>query len=196
MFKSFFTYVAVAVTLAGCAAGQQINMAYKPTPQKQEARKSSVKVSVFDERSEIKNGRKSTWFIGSYPGSFSIPMDVSNYRNKPLADQISQDLQAELKNLGYQEVAGDQPQKQLSVRILEWSFDGVVNATFRYELQMFITDMTGKQIYAKTLKENKEVEGTVFSGIKPGMEKNLPIFYNGMIRAILRSNKDAMEALQ
>ncbi|MDB5887879.1 MAG: hypothetical protein JWM03_751 [Rhodocyclales bacterium] len=171
-------------------------MNYEPATKNQASNGMSVKTSVSDQRAEVKTGGKDPSFIGSYRGSFSIPFDVSNYQSKPLADQISQDLQQELKSLGFQEGPRDQPQKLLEVKIMAWSFDGMVNGDFSYELQISIVDKAGSKMYEKTLKGREDIEGSVFSGIKPGVEKNMPDFYNKVIRSIARNNKDVLLALQ
>ncbi|MDB5800327.1 MAG: hypothetical protein JWL63_1266 [Rhodocyclales bacterium] len=195
MLRGILICLGTALVLTGCAAGQQVNMDYKPATKNLASNGASVKTSVSDQRPEVKTGGKDPSFIGSYRGSFSLPFDVSNYQNKPLAEQIAQDLQQELKSLGFQNATGDQPQKLLEVKILSWSFDGMVNGDFSYELLVSVLDKSGSKIYEKTLKGREEIEGSMFSGIKPGVEKNMPDFYNKVIRSIARNNKDALVAL-
>ncbi|GAA5164455.1 hypothetical protein [Viridibacterium curvum] len=186
--------LSAALLLSGCMVGQQLSVNYVPAASQLPANGVVVTVAVSDKRDFVLKGEKDAAYVGSYTAGLGNRWSVMNLDNVPLAAQIAKDLKQELVSLGYAEATAGQ--KELRVTIQEWVFAGYQNAEFEYALLVEVLDKGGKKLFETTLKGRKDVPGTIMSGMKGGMERDMPGIYNAIIRSIARDNTAVLAALK
>lgn len=183
---------ALAASATGCVAGQSLSMDYVATMDAvAPGQAMPVVVMVADQRPYVVSGDKPPYYIGHYRAGFGNPWDVTTDDRKPLADIITVDLNEELEALGFEtEGTG----RTLSVTINDWNFDGWQNGHLWYDIAIVLSTDDGTELYSGKIEDDVGVTGTI-SGIKGGMERDLPQIYRGAILKIIRDNAELMAVL-
>ena len=182
-----------AIMLGGCVAGQSIALPYEAEKVGYE-QSIGVALDVKDRRPFVLDGKKSANYIGHYRAGFGNPWDVTTKSGKALADIIQEDLVQELDALGFS--TGDaSSNRSLRIEILDFNFNAYVNGEFWYEVDVAVLDEDQEQLASSKLENNVTVEGSAWTGPKKAMEKEVPLFYALMIKAIIRENVEIMNAL-
>ena len=184
---------ALTTVLAGCVAGQSIELGYEPASQSVKTTAPAA-VTVKDQRPYVTSGDKDPWYLGHYRAGFGNPWDVSNYKKVPLAEQMQSDLRKELLALGFSDGARGSA-KQVAVTIREWNFDAAVNARIWYDIQVNVLAADGSELSSATVKNERVVNGNVMTGAKSAMEDQLPVIYGEVIRQLVRDNPGTLSAL-
>lgn len=181
--------------LTGCVSGQHIRMDFAAGEAAGGKARSSVLLGVTDARAYVLSGEKESSYIGRYRAGFGNPWSVTTFQRVPLAEHILRDLKKEMKSLGFTGTEKAPAMKRLAVEIVEWNFDGFQNGRFWYEIAVRVEDAAGNILTAKTLKEEIVVKGTVMLGARGGFEREMPLIYGQVIRALVRTNPEVLEAL-
>lgn len=185
--------LAVILLTAGCVAGQHLSYDYAPEAV---AIKNSgtVNVAVRDERPYVTSGDKSPDYVGHYRAGFGNTWDITTEGKTPFADVVARDLREEITALGF---SGGTGGKTLQVVIREWNMDTYLNAKFWYALMVsVIRQDSGTVLAEKSLAEEKRIEGSVWVGPKYAVEKQMPTFYDEVIKTIARENPVILDALR
>jgi hypothetical protein len=185
----------LALMLSGCVVGQHLDLEYAAAPQASMQEKNIVSVTVVDERPYVKNGDKNPWYIGQYRSGFGIPWDVSTDDKVPLADQFQEDLEKELKGLGF-DMDGTPGNPGLHVIIKDWNFSTYKDGTFMYELFVTVRARDGTLIASRQLKSRHDISGTFWGGAKAGFEQKMPRIYSTIIQSVVRKNHEVLSALR
>jgi len=190
-----FSLIPFVFILTGCVAGQEIALRYDPAAPiaGYEGHGLPVSVSVADARPYIINHDKDPSYIGHYRGSYGNTWDVTNLNENPLADQLAADLSQELTRLGYQ-VVGIGPGKAIQVTIREFNFDAMWNGKFWYNVAIKVTN-NGKTLAESNIKDTANISGSALVGAKYAMEREIPSYYDQIIRGLIRANPTTLRAL-
>ena len=194
MIKRIF-YLALFFALYGCVAGQHIKMDYVPEGAADNKRYSSVLLSVSDVREYVLSGEKDKSYIGRYRAGFGNPWSVTTYQRVSLEAKFLEDLKKEMESLGFNNNSPAPDRKKLLVDIIDWNFDGFQNGRFWYEIVVKVEDASGKIVASDTLKEEIIVKGTVMMGARGGFEREVPIIYGKVLKAMVRNNQKIFAAL-
>ena len=194
--KLFGAFPLVSILfLGGCVAGQTIGLDYSPEGARSSSRNVSVNVSVADSRAYVADGSKNGVYIGTYRGGFGNTFDVKSGSGEPLATIVKRDLSADLKALGFDVTEGNAARK-VRVTINEWKFDAYTSATYWYDITVAILDAQNRALKQNTLKDSVSIEGSVMTGAKSAVEREVPKLYREVIRKMVRENSDLLRALQ
>ena len=189
----FLVILSAALVLSGCVAGQTLNYDYKPTVAVGKAN-GEVNIVVRDERIYVKDGDKGPDYVGHYRAGFGNTWDVTTKGGTAFAEILARDLREEIASLGFTNGKGS---RTLQVDIRDWNMDTYMNAKFWYELLVAVIDPDGKAIIPpQTLKEEKRIEGSFWVGPKYAVEKQMPVLYDQVLQAIVRSNPEVLNALR
>ena len=192
-FVKLMSAAVVAVPMVGCAAGQTLSMDYQATTELvAPAGAMPVDVKVEDKRDFVVSGDKPDYYIGHYRAGFGNPWDVTTEGREPLAEIMEADLVEELEALGFMTQGTG---RMLAVTINDWNFDGYQNGHLWYDVAIVLTDADGTELYKGSVEDDVGVTGTI-SGIKGGLERDLPQIYRGAILRIVRDNDALMAALR
>ena len=193
--KKLFFVVLVAFLLSGCVAGQHIKIGGVPEQQTKTSSGVVVELNVSDVRPFVTSGDKDPSYIGHYRAGFGNTWDVTTYQKQALADIMTKDLIAELRSLGYQ-VGSEQFDKKLIVKINDWNFDTYVNGKLWWDIDVIVTNVSGKVLTRQSLKDTKVIQGSFWVGPKYAFEKSVPQYYLEVIKKIVRDSPDVMAALK
>ena len=189
-------FIVAIVGLSGCVAGQNIRLRYEPSRDAAAASASMpTKVIVTDNREYVVSGDKRPEYIGHYRAGFGNTWDVVNFKQVSLANQFAMDIESELKSLGFA-VNDSQFRKVVTVAIREWNFDAMTNGRFWYDIQLTVSVPDGTKLFDTHVQDEKTVQGSVMTGAKSAMEKEIPVLYGQIIRALIRDNQGTMAALR
>lgn len=194
-FLLFSLLIAVISILSGCAVKQKVALEYEAQkPSGVSESYPAVSTAVNDVRAYVVSGEKPGSYIGTYRGGFGNPFNVNTKGNVALSQLLENDLNEELKALGFVGANGD---KTLVVDISEWKFDAYQNAKFDYMLHVKVVD-SAKTTVAQSDVVGKGIfiQGTFMGGGKAGVERDMPKLYSDVIKQIVRENKDILEALK
>lgn len=180
------------VVLSGCVAGQSIRMDYKKPDGGANMLRGSASVVVDDNRSFIKNRSKSPAYIGHFRAALGNTWGVTTYKNVPLAKKMQKDLAIDLGAMGLDTTKGGN--RSIHVSIVDWNFDAYSNARFWYEIK--VTVKNGTKVVEDVLKGEQAIRGSVMTGPKSAVKRELPIAYNAIIRKIARENPKILAALK
>jgi uncharacterized lipoprotein YajG len=188
--------IILVLLLTGCVAGQEIALHYNPVPPilGYEGHGMAVSVSVVDNRPYIKGHDKDPSYLGHYRASFGNTWDVTNFNAMPLADQMAIDLSHELQSLGFT-VVGQGPGKNILVTINDFNFDAMWNGEIWYGVNIKIKE-NGKNISQSEVKDTAFISGNAMVGAKYDMEREIPVYYDQIIRGLIRANPGTMAALK
>ena len=193
MLRKALFLTAGAIMLEGCVAGQSIALPYEAEKiGTQQA--IGVVVDVEDRRPFVLEGSKDPNYIGHYRAGFGNPWDVTTESKKALADILQEDLVQELDALGFSSGAAS-PNRSLLIEIQDFNFNAYANGEFWYELDVAVFDENREQLASSNLVDNVIIEGSAWSGPKKAMEKEIPLLYALMLKAIIRENDEVMNAL-
>lgn len=185
--------LALALALAGCVAGQSIRLRYEPAATGATAASVPVAVTVIEHREYVTGGDKQPWYLGHYRAGFGNTWDVATQGKVPLAEQLQADLRGELASLGLREGSGG---RALAVKIHEWNFDTLMNGRVWYDVEATVTGADGAPLATVRVKDERTVEGNVWTGAKGAMEAQVPAIYGEMIRKLVRENPAMLAALR
>ena len=192
-FARLLLTAAIAVPMVGCVAGQSLDIDYEATTELVAPDGAlPVQVTVQDKRDFVVSGDKPAYYVGHYRAGFGNPWDVTTEGRKPLADIMQADLIEELGALGFMTEGSG---RKLAVTINDWNFDGYQNGHLWYDIAIVLTDADGTELYKGAIEDDVGVTGT-FSGVKGGMERDIPQIYGGAILRIVRDNDALMAALK
>ena len=190
--KKLAILLLASIPMYGCVAGQSVAIDYSAERMTIAPGDSgAVRVTVADKRPFVLSGDKPAYFVGKYRAGFGNPWDVTTEGRKPLADLIEADVVEELQALGF---STDGPGKTLAVTVNDWNFDGWQNGRLWYDIAMVLSSSDGGVLYSGTVKDEVGITGT-FSGIKGGVERDIPIIYGNAIRKMVRENTELLDAL-
>ena len=190
--KLLFT-LAIALPMVGCVAGQSLAIDYQATTELVAPEGAlPVLVTVEDKREFVVSGDKPDYYIGHYRAGFGNPWDVTTEEREPLAEIMTADLVEELEALGFMTEGSG---RTLAVTINDWNFDGWQNGHLWYDIAVVLTEPDGNVLYSGNVEDDVGVTGTI-SGIKGGMERDIPQIYRGAILSIVRDNDALMAALK
>ena len=192
-FARLLLTAACAVPMVGCVAGQTLDIDYQPTTELVAPDGSTaVLVTVEDQRPFVVSGDKGPYYVGHYRAGFGNPWDVTTEGREPLADIIEADLVEELEALGFM-TEGEG--RKMAVTINDWNFDGYQNGHIWYDIAIVLTEADGTELYTGSIEDDVGVTGTL-SGIKGGMERDMPQIYRAVILRMVRDNDALMAALK
>lgn len=175
-----------------CVAGQSVVIDYSADPLAVAPPESSpIQVTVVDKRPFVASGDKPPYFVGKYRGGFGNPWDVTTEDRKPLADIMATDVSEELEALGF---TVSDPGRTLIIAINDWNFDGWQNGHLWYDIAIELSSVDGTQLYSGNVKDDVGITGTL-SGVKGGVERDIPVIYRDAIHAIVRDNSELITAL-
>lgn len=185
-----------AIMLGGCVAGQSLPTKFEAASGESRIESSiPIAVSVTDQRPYVVSGAKPPYYIGKYRAGFGNPWDVSTENDESLAALITRDLSSDLAAIGHPVAAGAEADRQLTVSIKEWNFDGYQNGRFWYALLVTVSDANGGPLAESTVQEQIHIKGTLMMGAKGGFEREMPKLYPQIIRKIARDNAAISAAL-
>jgi len=185
----------VAWQLGGCVVGQSISLDHNPIEPQQESTEKSVTVTVSDERGFVIDGQEPASYIGQYRAGFGNPWDVTTGSGEALAEIFKNDLKQELENMGFA-VEDQNADGSLGVIIKDWNFDTYTNGSFQYDLLVSVISSDGKELATSKVRDMHSIQGSLMTGAKAAMEEKIPVYYDGIIDAILRANELIREALE
>ena len=166
----------VAFVGSGCAVGNKYNysnvMADIATPGN-----SSVSVATHDQREYVVSGAKAPQFIGLQRGGFGNPFNVSTQSNRPLADDITDNITASLSQKGFKAMPvavsfSDKPEAVLEkakaanadrivlLTLNEWKSDTYANVALQFNVTMSVYDKDGKKLAGKTIEGRDNLGGS------------------------------------
>lgn len=181
--------------LTGCVAGQQIKFGDLPMGNQDAPLGITVLVKVDDNRDFVRSGNKTPAYIGHYRAGLGNPWDVNTHQKKALAEIFREDLERELKSLGFN--LGEGPDgKKLQVVIKDWNFDTYLNGKIWYDIEVAVLTMGNQQLAIDAIKETKVIEGSVLVGAKYAFEKEVPKIYADIIGRLIRENSKILTALK
>ena len=182
----------VSIPMVGCVAGQSVTIDYSAEAMAvAPADAGAVRVTVADKRPFVLSGDKPAYFVGKYRAGFGNPWDVTTEDRKPLAELMQADVVEELQALGF---GTDGAGKTLAVTINDWNFDGWQNGRLWYDIAIMLSSSDGTELYSGAVKEEVGITGTL-SGIKGGVERDIPVIYSNAIKKIVRENSELLSAL-
>lgn len=191
----FAGLVVVLLFLSGCVAGQQIKFG-DLAPGSQEAPLGiTVLVKVDDNRDFVRSGNKTPAYIGHYRAGLGNPWDVNTYQKKALAEIFREDLERELRSLGFN-LGTEQSEKKVQVIIKDWNFDTYMNGKIWYDIEVAVLAKDGQQLAIDKIKETKIIEGSVWVGAKYAFEEEVPKIYADIISRLVRQNSKILTALK
>lgn len=199
--KQTNTWVAAAAALLlcassfGCVVGQKIDLAYTPGTASTIGQGQPLTIAVADLRPHVKKGEKPPTYLGRFRGGFGNPWDVTTEGDVPLDQLFRIGLMADLEAMGFKAHEPQAP-KTIKVEILEYDVDAMVNASFRFEIKTTVLDASGKVLFENTLKDDRAISGSIWTGGKGASQKNVPLIHAEIIRKITRENKDFLAAIQ
>jgi len=190
--KKLAILLIISIPMCGCVAGQSVTIDYTAEPMVVAPADSiPVRVSVEDKRPFVISGDKPPYFVGKYRAGFGNPWDVTTDERKPLADLIEADVVEELQALGF---TTDGAGRIINVVINDWNFDGWQNGHLWYDIAIVLTSSDGAELYSGTVTDDVGITGTM-SGIKGGVERDIPIIYRDAVKKIVRENSELLAAL-
>lgn len=178
----------------GCVVGQKIDLTYTPEAPSTLGQGQLLTVSVADLRPHVKKGEKSPSYIGRLRGGFGNPWDVNTEGDVPLDQVFRVGLMADLETMGFKAHEAQAP-RTIQVEIREYDVDGMLNGVFNYEIRARVLDASGKLLFENTLKEDRAISGSFWTGAKGALQKNVPLIHAEIIRKITRS-KDFLAAVR
>jgi len=192
MIKRILLIALFSAPIYGCVAGQSVGIDYDADPMVVAPGDSSpIQVSVTDKRAFVVSGDKPPYYVGKYRAGFGNPWDVTTDDRKPLADIMAADISEELEALGF---AVSDSGRALTVTINDWNFDGWQNGHLWYDIAIVLSDADGAPLYSGNVQDDVGITGTL-SGIKGGVERDIPIIYRDAIQKIVRKNDALIAAL-
>ncbi len=184
--------LAMFVVLTGCVAGQSIKMDYHMADNGAKLNGSAM-VMVNDDRPFIVDGNKPPSYIGHFRAGFGNTWGVTTYKDEPLAEKMRKDLTSDLQAMGLSVQGGSG--RVVDVSIVDWNFDSYQNARFWYDIRVKV--MQGETVIAENhLKDEHVIRGSVMTGPKNAVMREMPIIYNSIIRKIVRESETIRSALQ
>ena len=178
---------------SGCVAGQAIRLQHAPGSGPKFTTSRTVTVDAKDSRDFIVSGDKKPSYLGHFRAGFGNTWDVNNSEYKALAVQFKEDMLAELKAQGIQTVEAGE--RNIQVDIKDWNFDTYQNGKLWYEISVNITDNAGTVLASTTVKDQKVIRGSFWTGPVGAFKREVPVIYSDIIKNIL--GQDAIQkALQ
>ena len=192
MIKKLVIVAVTTIPMYGCVAGQSVAISYDPESLAvAPADSTPIMVTVIDKRPFVVSGSKPPYFIGKYRAGFGNPWDVTTEERTPLADLMAADISEDLEALGFSIAGGG---RTLRIAIKDWNFDGWQNGHLWYDIAIGLSDADGNELYSGSVEDDVGITGTL-SGIKGGVERDIPIIYRNAIRKIIRDNSELISAL-
>lgn len=190
--KKLIVIAFTTISLYGCVAGQSVAIDYNPEAEAvAPADSAPINVLVSDKREFVVSGSKPPYYVGKYRAGFGNPWDVTTDDRIPLADVMAADVAEELEALGYNVADSG---RTLSITIKDWNFDGWQNGHLWYDLAVNLYDADGSEVYSGSFQDDIGITGTL-SGIKGGVERDIPVIYRNVIQKIIRDNEELIAAL-
>lgn len=184
---------ALIAVLSGCVARQAIRLQHAPGTGPKLSSSKTVAVDAKDSRSFIVNGDKKPSYLGHFRAGYGNTWDVNNAGYRALADQFKADIAAELKAQGIKTVASGE--RTIQVDIKDWNFDTYQNGKIWYEISVSVTDRSGSVLATTSVKDQKVIRGSFWTGPAAAFKREVPIIYSGIIKEILAKD-EIQKALQ
>ena len=118
---------------------------------------------------------------------------MNNAGYRALAEQFKTDIAAELKAQGIKTVASGE--RKIQVDIKNWNFDTYQNGKIWYELAVAVTDGGGSVLATTTIKGEKVIRGSFWTGPAGAFKRQVPVVYSAIIKEILGKD-EIQKALQ
>jgi len=184
----------ILALLSGCITAYKYDLAYAPDPFAHAPLPAQTfSVSVTDARPYVTHGEKYPFFLGIVRDTYGFPRDVVTRNKTALARQLETDLSSELETLGL--VRSSSPSRLIKIRLRDWNFDTGAHTRFWYDLDLTVTDATGKSLLTKQIKNERTFETNVFDTSRE-LNKLFPNQYTHFIREVVSDNKEMLTALQ
>lgn len=166
----------LASLLSGCAVGNK--HAYQDVDAKTAIRtEKSVTVATRDQRSYVVSGQSKPEFVGMQRGGFGNPFDVLTVSGRPLSAEFSAAIKQALERNGVKVVVIDTKpadssqtvlanlvasngERLLMLTIREWVGDSQINTEVRYNLQLEVSDSSGKILATKSYAGQRDLGGS------------------------------------
>lgn len=182
--------------LAGGVAGQSLQTTDETPAAAAATSGCSVLAEVTDDRPFVKNGDKPPYYLGTYRAGFANPWDVKTENEEPLASVVARDLATDLAALGHSVTTRLPADRRVAVSIKNWKFDGYQNGRLWYNLQVTVSDSSGKNLVTSAVKDTIHIKDSFWMGARGSFERDMPPLYARIIRRIARDNAAVSNALQ
>jgi len=196
--------------LSGCAVGNK--HAYHDVEAKATVKtEKSVSVATLDQREYVISGQSQPELVGMQRGGFGNPFDVLTESGRPLSSEFTRAITKTLERNGIKvlavetrpakdsrsamaELIASAGERLLLLSIKEWIGDSQINTEVRYNLQLTVTDHSGKTLAAKTYSGVRNLGGSQFN--PPGHSKEvMPKAFRDAVEYLLNS-REISAALQ
>jgi hypothetical protein len=185
---------ASTLVIAGCASQDAVSLEYEPVAQAvPRLAAKAFSITVDDQRTYVWSKEKPPTYIGNVRHTGAVT-NVLNDNGLSLANQVKQDLGRELRSLGLAENDAA-PAVRISVRILEWNFRAAIKARYLYRAEISVADSQGNLLESSTIKDEKEIDGSVGKPAQESVYEDASRFYGGFIRKLVRENPAILASL-
>ena len=184
---------ALIVTVSGCVAGQVIRLNHVPGTGPKLSTSKTVTVNAKDSRDFVVSGDKKPSYLGHFRAGMGNPWDVNNAKYRALSEQFQNDIVAELKAQGITTVTSGE--RKIQVDIKDWNFNTYLNGKIWYEISVAVTDSSGAVLATTTVKDQKVIRGSFWTGPAGAFNREVPVLYSGIIKDIL-GKSEIQKALQ
>jgi hypothetical protein len=187
--------LAAPAILAGCVAGQSLQTDYVAPEATAPLDGTSILLTVSEDRPYVKSGDKPPYYIGKYRAGFGNPWDVTTDNNEPLVDIMKRDMTEELIALGHPVKEAAPTDREMTISIRDWNFDGYQNGQFWYDVLVTVKSPTGEVLANSIVTDKVGITGSFWEGAKGGFERDMPKLYAEAIRKMVRENEAVTAAL-
>lgn len=179
---------------SGCVAGQVVPLNYSPVSAADIGSLNVISVKVQDRRDFILNRSKPDSYIGHFRAGFGNTWNVYTSGRAPLADVVCRDIVKELKSLGFGTKISN-GDREIDIEIVDYNFDAYTNTRFWYDFRLIVKS-AGSVIYEKTYKSEHVIKGSVWIGPVKAVRAQMPQLYAGLIRDMIRNDKELIAAIK
>lgn len=196
------TIILASATLVGCAVGNQ-HAYHETAPQTIARTDKTVTIASHDQREYVRSGRSQPDLVGMQRGGFGNPFDVRTESGRTLSAEFTAAMRGALERSGVRVIAVEtkatedersvsaslkaaKGERLLLLAIREWLSDSMVNTELSYDLQLTITDASGKLLATKVHAGKRDLGGSAMN--PPGHAKAvMPGAFKDAVEALLNS---------
>jgi hypothetical protein len=200
--KNTFVTLIAAFAVSGCAVGNK-HAYHNLTAQTSARTEKSVAVATLDQREYILSRQSRQELVGMQRGGFGNPFDVLTESGRPLASEFTHAIRAALERNGIKvfaietkpsnstqaamaELVASAGERLLLLSVKEWIGDSQVNTEARYDLQLVVTDKSGKTLATNEYEGSRDLGGSFFN--PPGHAKKvMPKAFKEAVEHLLNS---------
>lgn len=208
--KNTLLILITALALSGCAIGNK--HVYNDVGVKTSAKSGkAVSVASLDQREYVLSGQSNPELVGMQRGGFGNPFNVLTASGRPLSSEFTAAVKTALELNGVKvfsletkpsstsqpamaELVASAGDRLLLLTIKEWVGDSQINTEVRYDLQLIVTDSSGKTLATRGYAGKRNLGGSQFN--PPGYAKEvMPAAFREAIETLLNS-PEILAALQ